>query len=515
MLRYFFEDTGNEELNEENRHLFDGLAIADAGEKYTSQMQQYPVISLTLKSAQQESFDMAYSMLKEDIASEFARHEDVVLTKLESSHDVERYKRIRSGKADDSEYYSSLAFLTACLYKAYGKKSIILIDEYDVPAANSYYRGFYDKMIDFIRSLFECAFKTNINLEFAIVTGCLHTDRENIFGLNNIQVISICNQMYSEYFGFTEKETEEMLAYYDRSEHIDTIREWYDGYQFGNTEVYNPWSLLRYVSKLIYTTDTLPEPYWANTSSNSIVRDLIYHADDTVKGDLEILMSGGSIHKPVHEDITYGDIHKTQDNLWNFLFFTGYLKKVSESAENGQIYVDLAIPNVELELIYRNQITEWFNDTVKQKDMSILYNALFSGDAETLQTELNIMLKESVSYFDGKEAFYHGFLLGVFSNLDGDYVKKSNREAGNGRYDICVYNRVDETKPAAVIELKTAKKRKEMETAVDEALAQIAEKGYDTWLGELGYEECWHVGIGFFRKSCEVKIEKAEIEQEI
>jgi hypothetical protein len=455
-------------------------------------------------------------MLRENIANEFKRHEKVVLPALSDAQEIDKYIAIKSEKAEYSEYYSSLAFLSKCLYEAYGKKSIILIDEYDVPLENSYYRGFYDEMIDFIRSLFESALKTNINLEFAVITGCLRISKESIFtGLNNLEVISIRDHMYSEYFGFTEKETEEILAYYDRSEHIDTIREWYDGYQFGNTEVYNPWSLLRYVSKLIYTTDTLPEPYWANTSSNSIVRDLIYHADGAAKNDLEILMSGGSIHKPVHEDITYGDIHKTQDNLWNFLFFTGYLKKTGEMLNKRTIEVDLAIPNQEVLSIYENQITEWFNDTVKQKDMSILYNALFSGDAETFQTELNVMLKESVSYFDGKEAFYHGFLLGVFSNLDGDYVKKSNREAGNGRYDICVYNRVDETKPAAVIELKTAKKRKEMETAADEALAQITEKKYDEFLAEFDYEECWHVGIGFCRKKCFVKIEKAEIEQEM
>jgi hypothetical protein len=439
----------------------------------------------------------------------------MVLTKLESSHDVERYKRIRSGKADDSEYYSSLAFLSKCLYEACGKKSIILIDEYDVPLENSYYRGFYDEMIDFIRSLFESALKTNINLEFAVITGCLRISKESIFtGLNNLEVISIRNQMYSEYFGFTEKETEEMLAYYDRSEHMDTVREWYDGYLFGNTEVYNPWSLLHYVSQLVNTTNTLPEPYWANTSSNSIVRDLIYHADGEAKGDLEILMSGGSIHKPVHEDITYGDIHKTQDNLWNFLFFTGYLKKVSESAENGQIYLDLAIPNMELELIYRNQITEWFNDKVKQKDLSVMHNALLSGDAETLQTELENMLYDTISYLDSSEAFYHGVLVGLFSHIDNGYMLKSNREAGNGRYDICVYNR-SFRKPAAVIEIKKAERVKQMEKSAEEALAQITEKGYDAWLGELGYEECWHVGIGFFRKSCEVKVEKAEIEQEM
>jgi hypothetical protein len=290
---------------------------------------------------------------------------------------------------------------------------------------------------------------------------------------------------------------------------------WYDGYQFGKTEVYNPWSVIKFMADMEVNIDAFPKPYWINTSSNSIVRDLIYNADDTVKGDLEILMSGGSIHKPVHEDITYGDIHKTQDNLWNFLFFTGYLKKTGEMLNKRTIEVDLAIPNQEVLSIYENQITEWFNDTVKQKDMSILYNALFSGDAETLQTELNIMLKESVSYFDSSEAFYHGVLVGLFSHINNGYVLKSNRESGNGRYDICVYNRVDETKPAAVIELKTAKKRKEMETAADEALAQITEKKYDEFLAEFDYEECWHVGIGFCRKKCFVKIEKAEIEQEM
>jgi hypothetical protein len=254
-------------------------------------------------------------------------------------------------------------------------------------------------MIDFIRSLFESALKTNINLEFAVITGCLRISKESIFtGLNNLDIISIMDERYGEYFGFTEDEVRTLTEYYGCESRFDDMKLWYDGYQFGKTEVYNPWSVIKFMADMEANINAFPKPYWANTSSNSIVRDLIYHADSEAKGDLEILMSGGTIHKPIHEDITYGDIHKTQDNLWNFLFFTGYLKKVSESAENGQIYLDLAIPNVELELIYRNQIIEWFNDSVKQKDLSIMHNALLSGDAETLQTELENMLYDTISY---------------------------------------------------------------------------------------------------------------------
>ena len=514
MLRYFFEDTGSAEKNEENRRLFDGLAIADAGGKYAESMQSYPVISLTLKSAKQANFEYAFGRMKESIAKEFERHEDVVIPALKYEEKVRKYQSIRAEKADDAEYYTAIAFLSDCLYEAYGKKSIILLDEYDVPLENAYYSGFYDEMVSFIRSLFESALKTNPNLEFAVITGCLRISRESIFtGLNNLDVVSILDQRYGEYFGFTQEEVRRMTEYYGTEERFDDLKKWYDGYLFGKTEVYNPWSVIKFQSDLTANPQALPRPYWSNTSSNSIVRDLIRDADETVKGELEALLSGGTITKPVHEDITYGDIKRTQDNLWNFLFFTGYLKKVSETGDDNGIEVSLAIPNTEVSLIYNDQIKSWFDEKAREKDLSPLHQALLSGDSETAQEELKKLLSESISYMDNAESFYHGFLLGVLVNIGNGYVVKSNREAGNGRFDICVYNRSDYLKPAAVIELKAVKRPKQMEEGAEAALSQIAEKRYDTWLSELGYEECWHVGIGFFRKSCAVKMEKCAIEE--
>ena len=370
-------------------------------------------------------------------------------------------------------------------------------------------------MVDFIRSLFESALKTNLNLEFAVITGCLRISRESIFtGLNNLDVVSILDQRYGEYFGFTQEEVRSMTEYYDTEERFDDLKKWYDGYLFGNTEVYNPWSVIKFQSDLTANPQALPRPYWSNTSSNSIVRDLIHNADETVKGELEALLSGGTITKPVHEDITYDEIYKTQDNLWNFLFFTGYLKKTGEVLDGRKIIVDLTIPNMEIQSIYEERIKSWFDEKAREKDLSPLHQALLSGDPETAQEELKKLLSESISYMDSAESFYHGFLLGVLVNIGNGYVVKSNREAGNGRFDICVYNRSDYLKPAAVIELKAVKRPKQMEEGAEAALLQIAEKRYDTWLADLGYEECWHVGIGFFRKKCAVKMEKCTIEEQ-
>ncbi len=514
MLKYFFEDTGDETLNAENRAIFDGLKIMDAGEKYTDQMQQYPVISLTLKSAKQDTFELAMDRLRETIAAEYARHEDVVYPALKNEADKIKFMNIRSRKGELSDYYTALAFLSQCLYEVYKKKAVILIDEYDVPLENSYFQGFYDKMISFIRSLFESALKTNPNLQFAVITGCLRISRESIFtGLNNLNIVSILNKNYGEYFGFTPKEVETMAAYYEVSERMDDIRTWYDGYLFGNSEVYNPWSVINFMMDLRANKNAFARPYWANTSGNSIVRDLIRRADNTAREELETLMSGGTIRKPVHEDITYEDIQSSQENLWNFLFFTGYLKKVSEEFEKRKRYLTLTIPNDEVLSIYEDKIQEWFEEAIQTRDLSALYRALFDGDAQAFQEQLAELLRSSVSYMDSAEAFYHGFLMGVFQNLGGSYLIKSNQEAGNGRYDICIYN-LDAVSPAAVIELKKAEKARQMEQAAEKALEQIAAFGYDAPLAEEGYEECWHVGIGFFRKQCRVKIKKAKIDAE-
>ncbi len=514
MLRYFFEDTGDDARNRENAGLFEGMKIADAGEIYTSQMQKYPVIFLTLKSAKQADFAYAFRMMRESIAKEFERHEDVVIPALKNQEKKEKYRRIRAEKADDAEYYTALAFLSDCLSEACGRRSIILLDEYDVPLESAYYGGFYDETVMFIRSLFESALKSNPHLQFAVITGCLRISRESIFtGLNNLDVVSLLDRRYGEYFGFTEDEVRSMMQYYGSESRFSDMRKWYDGYRFGTAEVYNPWSVIKFQSDLQADPQAFPKSYWSNTSSNSIVRDLIRDADEETREELETLLSGGTIRKPVHEDITYADIRKNKENLWNFLFFTGYLKKTGESMEQRRIQLDLTIPNLEVRSIYEEKIRGWFEEEIEKKDLGVLQRALLSGEAETAEEELRKLLAETISYLDSGEAFYHGFLLGVLANMGGGYLAKSNREAGNGRYDICVYHRSDYRKPAVIIELKVTKQARRLEDCAREALEQITARNYDAWLRELGYEECWHAGIGFFRKNCAVKMVKKTVEE--
>lgn len=502
-LRYYFEYT---EANKSRKHLFDGLRIMDAGEYYTAYQGQYPVITLTLKSAKQETFELAYGCLKEALANEFARHNEV-LGSLTTDAKREKFCRLRDEKADDAEYRTALAFLSECMVSHYGKRAIILIDEYDVPLENAYYAGFYDKMTAFIRSLFESALKTNPYLEFSVITGCLRISKESIFtGLNNLEIISVLNENYSEHFGFTEHETEALLGFYGCENHMDAMKQWYDGYKFGNTEVYNPWSVLNYTKTLRANPDALPAPFWSNTSSNTIVRDLLKRSDAVTKEEIETLIAGGTVVKQIHEEITYADIYKSRDNLWNFLFFTGYLKQINLWMEGKNRMVEMAVPNREVGYIYENTIRDWFRDEIEIRDLSVLYQALLGGDAAVFQQEMSKLLRESISYTDSMEAFYHGFLLGILGNMSG-YLVKSNREAGDGRYDICVRS-LDVTKAPAVLELKVSDTFKGMEQCCDKALRQIYDKSYDAGLPEEGYTEVINYGIAFFRKQCRVKAER-------
>ena len=479
MLKTFFEkDIDIHGTVTDNRHYFEGKKIMEAGEKYTQYMGQYPVISLSLKSAKQPDFEMAYSQLVEEISGEFKRHRYILETKLLLANEYNRYEEIMLGRATQKEYATALKFLSECLKRYHEKKVIILIDEYDVPLENSYFRGFYDEMIDFIRSLFESALKTNDNLEFAVITGCLRISKESIFtGLNNLEIISLLTVDYAEYFGFTEEEVKKMLVDYDVEHKVEEAKSWYDGYLFGNTEVYNPWSVINYVKAAIADSRTLPRPYWSNTSSNSIVRHLIEKADDSAKEEIELLIQGKTIEKTVHEDITYEDIYKTQENLWNFLFFTGYLKKVKEHMEDENIVLTLEIPNREVLYIFKNTIREWFDSRIRVKDLSGLFQGILQGNAEQIQKELSPLLLESVSYMDSYENFYHGFLLGILMNLNG-YKVRSNREAGDGRYDISLESR-DGLKDPVILEFKIGKRRPELIGKAVEALAQILEKRYD------------------------------------
>lgn len=367
-------------------------------------------------------------------------------------------------------------------------------------------------MVGFIRSLFESALKTNRCLEFAVITGCLRISKESIFtGLNNLKIISTLSAEYAEHFGFTQKEVEELLEYYNLKEKKEEVKEWYNGYLFGNTQVYNPWSLINYVDSKRSDPHAVPIPYWSNTSSNSIVRDFIDRAEEEIKDELEQLLAGKSIEKPVHEDITYGDIYVSSNNLWNFLYFTGYLKTLEQRFDGSQRYLVLSIPNKEIKDIYENQIRNWFRDTIAKKDLSALHRGLLSGDAEILQEELEGLLFETISYMDtNQESFYHGFLLGIFMHPGDRYRIRSNRESGNGRYDICIYH-PSTKKPVILIELKIAKEIRILEAAAESAIQQMKEKKYNAdWIAE-GYREFLYIGIGFYRKDCCVKVETVKL----
>lgn len=502
MLKYYFEVVYDQNGNKEDKgSLFKGLEIMAAGSEYTNHMGQYPVISLSLKSAKQPDFETAYIMLKRQIADEFRRHK-YAADKLEGN-DKRRFELIMNETDQREQYLDALAFLSRVLKGIYGKNTIILLDEYDVPLENAYFKGFYKQMTDFIRSLFESALKTNPNLEFAVITGCLKISKESIFtGLNNLKMVSILDISYSEYFGFTHPEVEHMLQAYDIIGRQEEIKSWYDGYLFGKSEVYNPWSILMYVDSLRQDQDAKPKPYWANTSSNSIIRELVEHADNSVKQEMEILIEGGTIEKPVHEEITYEDIYKTIDNLWNFLFFTGYLKKVSERLEDVTTYITLGIPNLEVKYIYQNTILDWFGTQIRQKDLTGIYSALLEKNTQQMEKELSKNLMETISFYDYREDYYHGFLGGLLKMMEG-YTIKSNRESGLGRSDLLLLSAPYEG-IAIIIEIKVAETYAQLEEKAKAALKQMEEKQYDAELRLEGYRHFIKYGISFYKKLCRV-----------
>ncbi len=504
MLRDFFQMPVDEMAAEKQRALFAGLKIVEAEETYMSQMGQYPVIFLSLKSTAGDNWEEAFAALCNEIEIEFRRHRSALCT-AELEEDREQALRIAGGDREAQDYRQALRLLSRCLEQAHGKKAIILIDEYDVPLEKAHFKGYYDKMIGFLRSLFESALKTNESLAFAVLTGCLRISRESIFtGLNNLKIVSVTSTEFAEHFGFTPAEVETLLRYYGKEHHLETVRTWYDGYLFGNQEVYNPWSVLSYLSEALAGDEALPRPYWANTSSNSIVKTLVEKADMSAKAEMETLIAGGTIEKPIHEDITYADVETGQDNLWNFLFFTGYLRKVSERLDGTEIRMELRIPNREVQSIYSRTIVEWFGKKLAETDLSQLYEATLAGDVETMEGEISRVLLESVSYMDSQEAFYHGLLSGLYRGMPG-YLVKSNRKSGEGRPDLVLEGPRYRDR-AVILELKTAKRVQEMEESSEEAVRQIREKKYREGLHAEGYADVIAYGIAFYRKDCVVKV---------
>lgn len=506
MLRYFFEDTGDKVKNEQNKELFRGMKITNAGEKYTEKMGVYPVINLTLKSAKQEDFENAYYTMQVEIASEFDRHRSVIETGREklTQKEYEQYIRIADEEADEKQVRGSLKLFSRCMYKITGKNTVVLIDEYDVPLENAYFRGFYEKMVIFIRSLFESALKTNDYLQFAVITGCLRISKESIFtGLNHLKIISILDQQYSEHFGFTESEVLQMMQYYGVESRFSTMKEWYNGYTFGDTRIYNPWSVINYMSDLNTKLTVFPRSYWINTSSNDIIKDLIVRADRETKSQIETLLRGDTLDIQVHEEVTYGDMYSNNENLWNFLYFTGYLTKEKEYFKESIIFLKVLIPNIEVKTIYQSTILNWMKGNIKKENFHDLYQAIEDGNEDKMRDILNSQLFQTISFFDSAENFYHGFLTGILSQSE-NYLVKSNRESGDGRSDITVKSPSLRGR-SFVLELKVSDSVDNLEVDAERALQQIYDRNYMEELKTEGYRKIDCYGISFYRKDCEVR----------
>ena len=514
MLRTFFEleYDHNGKAIDKGRY-FDGKKIMEAPESILSMMGQYPVIKLSLKSAKQPSFTEAGLKLRDEIVYEYSRHSYLLDSEELTSADkdnlrsllkVTNYEDLKTEedyRKEIGRYSTSLKTLSEYLRKHHGREVIILLDEYDVPLENAYYQGFYDEMVGFIRSLFESALKTNDALFRAVVTGCLRISKESIFtGMNNLHINSIRESGFDEAFGFTEDEVEQMLRDYGLEEKVSEVKNWYDGYIFGETEIYNPWSIIKYVYGITIEKKKFPEPYWANTSSNLIIKDMVYHADADMKEELNTLTEGGTIEKRIHEDITYGDIHESEDNLWNFLFFTGYMKKVSERMEGRDIYVTMKIPNSEILSIYENQISNWFEKRVKEADRSVFHKAVLEGDTEGMADYISDLLEKTISTFDSAESFYHGLLLSLLYGVPR-YSVRSNREEGIGRPDVVLYPNRPKDK-AIIFEVKVKKKFNEMESGLEEAFRQVRERKYEEGILDDGYIGAVAYGVCFCKKTC-------------
>ena len=499
MLRSFFE-IGTD------KSLFDGLYISQNKALCDEHMGKYPVIFLTLKGVEGLTFADAKMMLKSILSTEMDRHYYLKTSEALTDEDKAYFVKMLTGT--DENINDSLRKLSQLLYKHYGKKVVILIDEYDVPLDKAYQNGYYHEMVSLIRGLFGQALKTNDYLQFAILTGCLRISKESIFtGLNNFEVVSIMDSMYDECFGFTDKEVQEILKYFNLSEHYTDVREWYDGYHFGNTDIYCPWDVIRYCKSLCADPTAKPQDFWSNSSGNALVRSFIDKADVQTKDEIERLIAGEYIEKEISQELTYDEIDKSIANLWSVLFTTGYLTKQGVT-DDGK--VRLSIPNREIKNLFIKKIREWFSDTTANdgKTLEQFCNAFMEKDTEKIEQLFGdylwntISIRDTAVAKDKKENFYHGILLGLLG-YKASWLIKSNTESGTGYSDILV--EVPNNRTGIVIELKYAENG-DMDAACDEALKQIEEKSYVDKLKQDGMRNFIKYGIACFKKDCKVVV---------
>ena len=498
MIQRFFEKT-----DESNAYLFDRLKISEYPECMQYQG-QYSVISLSLKSMKQGSYKDAFHMFKVLIAREYDRHKDILKSDKISDSEKDLFHSILTQKAEDAFYLDSIKFLSDIMVKYYNKSVIILIDEYDVPLENAFHQGFYTDMVNLIRSAFESALKTNSSLDRAFLTGCLRVSKESIFtGLNNLDIFTIISPMFTDSFGFTPDEITDILKYYKLEDKANEIKEWYDGYLFGDTQIYNPWSTINYIKNLTVNPNYPCKPYWSNTSSNEIVKRLIEESNDRTKNAIEELINGTPVRSQIYEDITYGTIDVNSEYIWSFLLFTGYLKVIDYETICDETYYEMIIPNTEVKSIYKNTIRAWFEKKINADSRTDILEAILKADAEKLEDLLCTWMVNTISCFDEQENYYHGFVTGLVSGFNG-YMVVSNRESGNDRFDLVVKQR-SKWNYAAILEFKIVDKYNQMTKACEDALKQIEEKDYEASLRDEQYENIAKLGICFCQKRCRVK----------
>ena len=508
MLKSFFE-IGTDKT------LFDGLYISDNKELCDDHMGKYPVIFLSLKGVEGLEFASAKRMLCTIIDREIDRHYYLKTSDVLTDEDRTLFTKMLHGQDDNIE--DSIRMLSKLLYKHYDQKAVILIDEYDVPLDKAFQNGYYKEMVSLIRGLFGQALKTNEFLQFAVLTGCLRVSKESIFtGLNNFEINSIVDIDHDEQFGFTDDEVMKLLSDYDRSERYPDVKEWYDGYHFGNADIYCPWDVINFAKKLVSDPSARPSAFWINSSGNDMVKRFVDKADQTTRDEIEKLVAGGFVEKQLRLDLTYDEIDNTIDNLWSVLFTTGYLTKIGEvKVPDSESYAyKLVIPNKEVREVFILQIQEWFKAVVANDDdtMKLLSKAILDKDEKQITRQLNIVMSRMISILDTKEPdamkenFYHDLLLGLLRGSNPDWLIKSNRESGDGFSDILI--EPEDPDAGIVIEVKYAKEMKELDAACETAMAQIKNKRYDEALRDEGRCDILAYGIAFCRKRCRVVGEK-------
>lgn len=500
MLANFFD------IRKESSKLFEGLNITQNQTLCKKWMNQWPTIFFSLKDIDGLTFESAYNQLLIQISDLYKEHTYLLDCEEIDSDDKKVFLKLKATESNEAQVSRALSTLMRMLNIYYKKPVILLLDEYDVPIAKASTHGYYDKMIEVMKLMMSTALKDNSTLHFAVITGCLKIAKESIFtGTNNFVSNTITDSRLNEYFGFTQEEVDTLLKAANATKHSEEIKHWYDGYHFGNVDVYCPWDVMNYLRDLQLNPNAKPESYWNNTSDNSIIRSFIDYAGSNITKKLETLLSGNSISQQIDENLTYDYLHSSEENLWSILYLTGYLtssKNDSLSVSGSNEISTLKIPNAEIKEIFESTIMKWFSDNAKVWNRKALFDAVWSGDSLSLTEEMSKLLRRTISYHDYKEDFYHAFLAGIFTGAG--YMVESNREHGEGRSDVVVYDSLNGK--VAIFEAKYSEKLKDMENDCNRALRQINTRMYAEEY-EDDYDQILCYGISFFKKRCLVKIQ--------